>query len=93
MNKSYALRVTCRSTRGIVAAISGFLAQHGCNIIDSSQFDDVETGRFFTRMSFLSEEGKSLNELSEGFAPSASQFEMDHRFFDEVKKRKVMSRC
>ncbi|MDP8996363.1 MAG: formyltetrahydrofolate deformylase [Pseudomonadota bacterium] len=90
MNKSYALRVTCRSKRGIVAAISGYLAQQGCNIIDSSQFDDIETGRFFMRMSFLSEEGKSLSELSEGFLPVTSQFEMDHEFFDEGKKRKVM---
>ena len=90
MNKSYALRVTCRSKRGIVAAISGYLAQQGCNIIDSSQFDDIETGRFFMRMSFLSEEGRSLSELSEGFSPVTSQFEMDHEFFDEGKKRKVM---
>ena len=90
MNKSYALRVTCRSTRGIIAAISGYLAQQGCNIIDSSQFDDLETGRFFLRTSFLSEEGRSLSELSEGFLPVASQFEMDREFFDEGQKRKVM---
>ena len=90
MNKSYALRVTCRSTRGIIAAISGYLAQQGCNIIDSSQFDDLETGRFFLRTSFLSEEGRSLSELSEGFLPVASQIEMDREFFDEGQKRKVM---
>ena len=90
MKKSYALRVTCRSTRGIIAAIAGYLAQQGCNIIDSSQFDDLETGRFFLRMSFLSEEGRSLSEVSEGFLPIASQFEMDREFFDEGKKRKIM---
>ncbi|MFC4318973.1 formyltetrahydrofolate deformylase, partial [Rhizobium alvei] len=28
--KSYVLTVTCVSTRGIVAAISGFLADKGC---------------------------------------------------------------
>ncbi|MET3777322.1 formyltetrahydrofolate hydrolase, partial [Rhizobium alvei] len=33
--KSYVLTVTCVSTRGIVAAISGFLADKGCYIIDS----------------------------------------------------------
>ncbi|SOC82473.1 ACT domain [Ensifer adhaerens] len=41
---SYVLTVTCKSTRGIVAAITGFLAEKGCYIVDSSQFDDLDTG-------------------------------------------------
>ncbi|WP_244490376.1 ACT domain-containing protein, partial [Rhizobium sp. Root708] len=36
---NYVLTVTCPSTRGIVAAISNYLADQGCNITDSSQFD------------------------------------------------------
>ncbi|MCG5481427.1 MAG: formyltetrahydrofolate deformylase, partial [Ensifer alkalisoli] len=28
---AYVLTVTCKSTRGIVAAISGYLAEQGCN--------------------------------------------------------------
>lgn len=44
---SYVLTVSCKSTRGIVAAISSYLADKGCNIIDSSQFDDLDTGKFF----------------------------------------------
>ena len=54
---SYVLTVTCQSTRGIVAAISNYLADQGCNIVDSSQFDDLDTGKFFMRVSFISEEG------------------------------------
>ena len=49
---NYVLTVTCPSTRGIVAAISGYLAAEGCNIIDSSQYDDLDTGRFFIRISW-----------------------------------------
>ena len=41
---SYVLTVACTSKRGIVAAISGYLAGKGCNIVDSSQFVDLETG-------------------------------------------------
>ncbi|MDK3018932.1 ACT domain-containing protein, partial [Pseudodonghicola flavimaris] len=37
---TYCLTVTCPSTRGIVAAIANYLADQGCNITDSSQFDD-----------------------------------------------------
>lgn len=89
MNK-YILTVTCPSTRGIVAAISGHLARMGCNITDSAQFDDGETGRFFMRVSFLSEEGKSLSEIKEGFAEVAKPFAMKFDFHDEATKTKVI---
>ena len=59
----YVLTVTCKSTRGVVAAISTFLAEKGCNIIDSSQFDDLDTGKFFMRVSFISEEGVLRRDL------------------------------
>lgn len=52
---SYVLTVSCKSTRGIVAAITGYLAEKGCNIVDSSQSDDRGPGLFFMRLSFASE--------------------------------------
>jgi formyltetrahydrofolate deformylase len=87
---NFALRVTCVSTRGIVAAISAFLAEQGCNIADSSQFDDSDTGKFFMRMSFKSEEGRGLADLHEAFRPISDRFGMDAEFFDESIKRKVV---
>ncbi|MER8457151.1 MULTISPECIES: formyltetrahydrofolate deformylase [unclassified Mesorhizobium] len=86
----FALRVKCRSTRGIVAAISSFLADQTCNITDSAQFDDVDTGNFFMRVSFRSEGGRNLDELRVGFDPIASRFAMDSEFFDEAVKRRVI---
>jgi formyltetrahydrofolate deformylase len=85
-----ALTVTCPSTRGIVAAIANYLADHGCNITDSSQFDDTETGNFFMRVSFTSEKGEELPALTEGFAKTASDFGMDFEFHDEAAKMKVV---
>ncbi|MDG1282871.1 MAG: formyltetrahydrofolate deformylase [Pseudorhodobacter sp.] len=85
-----ALTVTCPSTRGIVAAIANYLADHGCNITDSSQFDDTETGNFFMRVSFTSEKGEELAALTEGFAKTASDFGMDFEFHDEAAKMKVV---
>ncbi|MBB6012440.1 formyltetrahydrofolate deformylase [Aquamicrobium lusatiense] len=86
----FCLRVTCVSARGIVAAISSFLAQEGCNITDSAQFDDNHTGRFFMRVSFRSEDGRTLDELRSGFASIADRFGMEAEFFDEILKRKVI---
>jgi formyltetrahydrofolate deformylase len=90
MMKSYVLTVSCRSTRGIVAAISGFLAEKGCNIIDSSQFDDLDTGKFFMRVSFISEEGAERDVLAAGFAPIAEKFGMDLEIFDSAERMKVL---
>ena len=87
---NFALRVQCKSTRGIVAATSTFLAEQGCNITDSSQFDDSDTGNFFMRNSFRSETGVTLAELEARFAPIAAQFNMTSEFFDETAKPKVI---
>jgi len=86
----YCLTVTCQSTRGIVAGISGYLAENGCNITDSSQFDDAQTGSFFMRVSFDSETGTTLDALSEGFAERAEAFGMSYAFHDEAEKMKVI---
>ena len=88
--KNLVLTVSCRSTRGIVAAISGFLADHGCNIVDSSQFDDLETGRFFMRVSFVSEQGADLVALTAGFKAVEEKFDMDWNFINGEDRMKVM---
>jgi len=86
----FALTVTCPSMRGVVAAITTYLAQQGCNITDSSQFDDPETGRFFMRISFKSEEGTDLATLRDGFAGPAEPFGMSYSFHDETERMKVV---
>ncbi len=85
-----ALTVTCPSTRGIVAAISACLADKGCNIVDSAQFDDLLTGNFFMRLSFRPETGATVADLGEAFAPLAERFAMDFAVHDEARKMRVM---
>ncbi|RUX09735.1 formyltetrahydrofolate deformylase [Mesorhizobium sp. M8A.F.Ca.ET.059.01.1.1] len=87
---TFVLTVTCQARRGIVAAISGFLADMGCNIVDSSQFDDLEAGRFFMRVSFISEEGKSLDALTESLKPIAEQFAMEAELHEQSQRMKVL---
>ena len=89
MNK-YVLTVDCPSTRGIVAAISGYLAEMKCNIIDSSQFDDLAAQKFFMRVSFISEGGATLEELSEGFGDISKKFGMTSEIRDASRRMKVL---
>ncbi len=84
------LTVRCRSSRGIVAAIAGYLSEQGCNITDSAQFDDLETGNFFMRIGFCSETGASMDDLRKGFDEVAKPFGMDYAFHDSSEKMKVI---
>lgn len=86
----YCLTVNCQSARGVVAALSSYLAETGCNITDSSQFDDVETGQFFMRVSFTSEKGAKLATLSAGLSDAAKASGMRYAFHDESVKMKVI---
>lgn len=87
---TFVLTVSCASTRGIVAALSGFLADMGCNIVDSSQFDDLETGNFFMRIGFVSETGATLDALSDRIKPIAEKFGMETGIYDQAERMKVM---
>src|SRR3546814_11322531 len=46
MMSQFVLTVQCKAQRGIVGAIGTVLAEQGCNITDSAQFDDAATEEF-----------------------------------------------
>ena len=52
MTRSLILTFTCVDRVGIVAAVTGELAAAGGFILDSQQYADLETGRFFMRVVF-----------------------------------------
>ncbi len=86
----YVMTVTCPSRRGIVMAVAGTLAQSGCNIRDSSQFDDAVTGRFFMRVSFTSETGAALADLQSAFEPAIAEYDLRLAIHPAEKRIKVM---
>lgn len=86
----HVLTVQCPSRRGIVAALSGYLADQGCNITDSSQFDDELTGMFFCRITFEPETGVTPDALRDGFAPVAERFGMEWAIHDGGTRMKVL---
>ena len=89
--RKFVLTVTCPSTRGIVASVATFLADHGCNITDSSQFDDIQTGQFFMRVTYVAEDPAFDQEaITAAFAPVAEKFSMQHAFHDEGQRMKAI---
>jgi len=84
------LTIACPDKMGIVAKVSRFLVDHGCNIIDSSQFGDRANGRFFLRIFFASEQGADVTDLERDFGPIAGEFAMDANFFDASRKTRTL---
>ncbi|MDQ1717608.1 MAG: formyltetrahydrofolate deformylase [Pseudonocardiales bacterium] len=76
--RDYILTLSCADTPGLVFAVSGFLVQHSCNILQNQQFDDRLTGLFFMRVHFESEDsGTTLTDLQSDFAHVAGSLRMD----------------
>ncbi len=87
----YILTLSCKDQRGIVQRVSGFLADHGCNIIDSAQFGDAQAQQFFMRVHFaLEENGVSDEGLRSGFGELAQTMGMDWELHDAARKPRVL---
>ena len=85
---SYVLTLSCADRPGIVAAVSTYLFEQGCNILDAQQFDDVATGLFFMRVTFETE--TSGNTLRGGFEAIAERFAMGWIMRDVANRKRVM---
>ncbi|MDA0172099.1 formyltetrahydrofolate deformylase [Solirubrobacter taibaiensis] len=84
------LLITCHDRHGIVAAVAGFLAASGANIISSDQHStDPEGGEFFMRMEFNLEQG-DLASLGRAFQQEvAAQFDMRWRLADGAAPKRM----
>jgi formyltetrahydrofolate deformylase len=91
MTARHILTISCPDTVGIVAAVSGFLAGRGCNIIDSAQFGDRTSGLFFLRIFLASPENSpSGEELAAGFAEVAERFGMIWKMHDADRPQRLL---
>ena len=74
---------TCRAGTGVVAAITGYLADRNCYICSLEQFDDESTGKFFLRSVFrLQQNSPAVDEVRQGFEAIAQKFSMDWEIHD-----------
>lgn len=87
----YILTISCLDQRGIVHRVSGFLADHGCNIIDSAQFGDAQSKLFFMRVHFASEDTSITDPvLREQFGLLGSELNMNWQLHDAAVKPRVL---
>ncbi|MFF5633737.1 formyltetrahydrofolate deformylase [Streptomyces sp. NPDC012825] len=77
MTDQYVLTLSCPDKQGIVHAVSSYLFITGCNIEDSRQFGDRDTGLFFMRVHFSAEAPVDVEKLRASFTAVGDAFGMD----------------
>ena len=88
-NPTTRLLLACPDRPGLIAAVSGFLAEVGLNIVDADQHSSDE-GRFFMRMVFDAVPAGDREEVHGRFEREiASRFEMEHRFAESEERKRV----
>jgi formyltetrahydrofolate deformylase len=86
----FVLTLSCVDRRGIVAAVANSIASQGCNIVESAQYGDPETERFFMRVSFSAPETVSLKTFSDSFRPVSTAFDFKWKVHDLSVKPRVL---
>jgi formyltetrahydrofolate deformylase len=88
----YILTISCTDAPGIVHAVSRFLVGQRCNITQSQQFGDPESGTFFMRVMFdpVGDANPDPDVLRKQFIPVADGFGMSWRLLDAGDRPRVL---
>ena len=86
----FVLLIASEDRKGIVAAVANSIASQDCNIVESSQYGDGSTGRFFMRVALTGPAAMTIASFTEAFTPVATGFRLDWQIHDLRRKLKAM---
>ena len=86
----FVLTLSCGDRRGIVAAVANSIASQSCNIVESAQYGDPQTMRFFMRVSFSAPPSIDAEAFARGFHPVATAFDLDWQLHDIDARPRVL---
>ena len=87
----YTLTISCPDRAGIIAAVTGFIAQHGGFIVEASYHTDLETQHFFMRQEILADSLPfGAHEFRRRFAPLSDEFGMAWQLSDSAQKKRLV---
>jgi len=89
MSRRFVLKVVCPDRSGLIAAVTGAIAESGGNILDMSQHTSVDIGVFFMKIRFETAGGFEPARFESDFKPEAERFEMDWKLIDLEHRQRV----
>ncbi|WP_219413743.1 formyltetrahydrofolate deformylase [Pseudonocardia nigra] len=92
MGRNCVLTLSCPDAPGIVHAVTGFLVDQQCTIVQSQQFTDPGSGTFFMRVQFARVDGGALAVagLRGAFTDTSALFGMTWRMVDAAERQRVV---
>lgn len=89
--RHYTLTISCPDRAGIIAAVTGFIAQHGGFIVEASYHTEQEEQRFFMRQEIRADSLPfDSGEFGRRFTPLAEQFAMTWQIADSAKNKRLV---
>ena len=86
----FVLLISCDDRKGIVAAVANSIASQDCNIVESAQYSDIVTGRFFMRVAIAGQGSITPDSFTQAFLPVATAFRLDWHIHDLNRKLRAM---
>jgi formyltetrahydrofolate deformylase len=86
----YVLTLSCPDKQGIVHAVSSYLFMTGCNIVDSQQFGDQDTGLFFMRVHFSADAAVTADKLRASFAAIGGAYHMEWAIHPSDERMRIV---
>lgn len=90
MQADFVLLIASDDKKGIVAAVANSIVSQDCNIVESAQFGDGGTNKFFMRVAISVPPGKTVDSFTQAFSPVAIAFRLDWRIHDLRRKIRAM---
>jgi len=89
--RRYTLTISCPDRAGIIAAVSGFIAQHGGFIVEASYHTEQEAQLFFMRQEIRADSLPfDANEFRGRFTALAQEFAMSWQLSDSAQKKRLV---
>jgi formyltetrahydrofolate deformylase len=84
---TFTLTLSCPQRPGIVRALSSYLFEQDCDIVEHQQFDDPRRDSVFLRTAFVTARDVDADQLSSAFEPVADEFGMTMSLADDRPQR------
>jgi len=89
--RRYTLTISCPDRTGIIAAVTGFIAQHGGFIVEASYHTDLETQHFFMRQEIRADSLPfDADEFRRRFAQLSADFAMTWQLSDSAQNKRLV---
>lgn len=87
---SFVLNLSCEDRPGIVAGVTTELAAIGANIIESNQYRDAISNRFFMRVAFETPNTVNKKRIESALTPAIARFDMKTKISDAAAVPKII---